>query len=506
MLLQARQISKRYPGVQALDAVDFHLEAGQIHALVGENGAGKSTLMKILSGIVSADSGEVLLDGTQTRFNDPLEAQETGIALIHQELNLMPDLTVAQNIFFGREPKKGLWIDDSAMAERAGEILTRVGLDIDPATPLGALTVAGRQMVEIAKALSMDARVLIMDEPTAALSSHEVEQLFEITREFIDEGQTAGEDRAVVYISHRLDEIQELCTHVSILRDGKNVSTHVTHELTRDDMISLMVGRAIDTSHRPESTPDQEYGFEVRHLNAGMVHDLSFAVKKGEIFGFAGLVGAGRTEAARAIVGADDKESGTVVVGGKDVRTNTVEEAVRAGIGYLSEDRKNYGLLLGQSITQNVALPSLARWSNAVGVVDDAEAEAIAKSSVTTLGIVTPSVNQQTKNLSGGNQQKVVIAKWVARDCDVLIFDEPTRGVDVGAKDDIYTLMEELAAEGKTIIVISSEIAELQRVCHRIGVMCLGRLTGVLTNAEATSEKIMDLATRFDAVRQREGE
>lgn len=502
MLLQARQISKRYPGVQALDAVDFKLEAGQIHAVVGENGAGKSTLMKILGGIVRADSGEVLLDGAEVRFDGPLEAQRAGIALIHQELNLIPDLTVAQNIFFGREPRKGARIDDAAMAERSEQILRRVGLNIDPTTPLGILTVAARQMVEIAKALSMDARVLIMDEPTAALSSHEVEQLFDLTREFIAGDHTPGQERAVVYISHRLDEIQELCTHVSVLRDGKNVSTHPAEDLSRDDMISLMVGRAIDTSHRPESTPEEAYAFEVRDLNAGMVKDLSFAVKKGEIFGLGGLVGAGRTEAARAIVGADPKESGTVVVGGQQVRTRTVEEAALAGIGYLSEDRKHDGLLLEQSITQNVALPSLALWANAGGVVDDDEAEEIADESVYKLGIVTPSVDQQAKNLSGGNQQKVVIAKWVARDCDVLIFDEPTRGVDVGAKDEIYHLMEELAAAGKTIIVISSEIAELLRVCHRIGVMCQGVLTGVLTNAEATSENIMDLATRFDVVRQ----
>ncbi len=506
MLLEARQISKQYPGVQALDSVDFHLDAGQIHALVGENGAGKSTLMKILGGIVQADSGEVLLDGKAVTFRGPLEAQRAGIALIHQELNLMPDLTVAQNIFFGRELKRGIGIDDALMVERSAEILARVGLEIDPTTPLGLLTVAGRQLVEIAKALSMDARLLIMDEPTAALSAHEVEQLFKITREFIASAKAAGEDRAVVYISHRLDEIQELCTHVSVLRDGKNVSTCAASDLTRDDMISLMVGRAIDTSHRPRSHPDETYGFEVRDLNMGMVRDVSFAVKKGEIFGFAGLVGAGRTEAARAIVGADEKESGTVVVDGQKVRTDTVEEAVRAGIGYLSEDRKNYGLLLEQSITQNVALPSLSQWANAGGVVDDAAAEDIAKNSVDKLGIVTPSVNQQTRNLSGGNQQKVVIAKWIARDCDVLIFDEPTRGVDVGAKDEIYTLMEELAHAGKTIIVISSEIAELQRVCHRIAVMCQGRLTGVLTNAEATSQNIMDLATRFDVVREREGE
>ncbi|MDP9806451.1 ribose transport system ATP-binding protein [Trueperella bonasi] len=532
MLLQATQISKHYPGVQALDRVNFDLEAGQIHALVGENGAGKSTLMKIFGGIVRPDSGVITLDGNPAQFSNPLQAQQAGIALIHQELNLMSDLTVAQNIFFGREPKRGPVIDDAAMVRQASKILQRIGLDVNPGMKLGTLTVAGRQMVEIAKALSMDARVLIMDEPTAALSAHEVEQLFAMTREFIaggigpitgvdsEEPPTPGHpgQRAVIYISHRLDEIQELCSHVSILRDGRNVSTDRTSELTRQEMIARMVGRAIDTSHRPQPAPSagtgtapdvrpgpDAIGFEVRNLNAGMVTDLSFTVNKGEIFGVAGLVGAGRTEAARAIVGADAKETGTVVVGGKEARIATVEDAVRAGIGYLSEDRKEYGLLLEQSITQNVALPSLGQWANVGGIIDDAEAAGIAQKAVDELGIATPSTAQAVRNLSGGNQQKVVIAKWVARNCDVLIFDEPTRGVDVGAKDDIYTLMEDLAAEGKTIIVISSEIEELLRVCHRIGVMCEGRLTGTLTNAEATSEKIMELATRFGAGHQAAG-
>lgn len=493
MLLEARSICKRYPGVQALDGVDFKLRAGQIHALVGENGAGKSTLMKILGGVERADTGQVLLDGKPVTHTGPLDAQRRGIALIHQELNLMADLSVAQNIYFGREPRRGPFIDDAAMVAGARDILKKVGLNIDPTIRLGTLTVAGQQMVEIAKALSMDARILIMDEPTAALSEHEVVQLYGIVREFIADGE-----RAVIYISHRLEEIQELCTQVTVLRDGVIVASHPTPELTREDMIALMVGRVIDTSHRPEPYPGGEPKLEVRHLSAGIVRDVSFTVHAGEIFGLAGLVGAGRTETARAIVGADEKEAGDVVVSGKALLAASVEDAVRGGIGYLSEDRKHYGLLLEQSLTQNVALPSLARWSRR-GVVDDSHAGQVAERSVGELAIATPSVEQKVKTLSGGNQQKVVIAKWVARDCDVLIFDEPTRGVDVGAKDDIYSLMESLAAQGKAIVVISSEIAELQRVAHRIGVMCQGRLTGILDNAEATQENIMDLATRFVA-------
>lgn len=503
MLLQARSISKRYPGVQALDGVDFDLAAGQVHALVGENGAGKSTLMKVLAGITQADEGHVLLDGAPVYFSGPREAQRRGIALIHQELNLMADLSVAQNIYFGREPRRGPIIDDAAMIAGARDILSRVGLHIDPTTPLGRLSVAGRQMVEIAKALSLDARILIMDEPTAALSEREVATLFGVVGEFIAASNDAvapGAGRAVIYISHRLEEIQELCTHVTVLRDGKVVATNPATELSREAMINLMVGRAIETTHRPGLLAGAATApiFEVRGLSAGPVENLSFAVHPGEIFGLAGLVGAGRTEAARAIVGADPKSRGDVVVNGESVDTSSVEAAVRAGIGYLSEDRKQYGLLLDQSVAQNVALPSLARWSKG-GVVDDSAAADAATRSVKALAIATPSVEQKVKNLSGGNQQKVVIAKWIARDCDVLIFDEPTRGVDVGAKDDIYHLMEDLAAQGKAIVVISSEIAELQRVAHRIGVMCQGRLTGTLLNAEASQENIMDLATRFGA-------
>ncbi|WP_255315579.1 sugar ABC transporter ATP-binding protein [Trueperella pecoris] len=498
-------MSKRYPGVQALDGVDFQLAAGQIHALVGENGAGKSTLMKVLAGITQADAGQILLDGSPVHFSGPREAQRRGIALIHQELNLMADLSVAQNIYFGREPRRGLRIDDAAMIAGARDILSRVGLHIDPTTPLGELSVAGRQMVEIAKALSLDARVLIMDEPTAALSDREVATLFGVVREFIagqpgNDAVAPDSGRAVVYISHRLEEIQDLCTHVTVLRDGKLVASHPAAELSRDAMINLMVGRAIDTTHRPAPLAGAATApiFEVRGLSAGPVENLSFAVYPGEIFGLAGLVGAGRTEAARAIVGADPKSRGDVVVNGESVETSSVEAAVRAGIGYLSEDRKHCGLLLEQSVAQNVALPSLARWARG-GVVDDSAAADAATRSVKALAIATPSVEQKVKNLSGGNQQKVVIAKWIARDCDVLIFDKPTRGVDVGAKDDIYHLMEDLAAQGKAIVVISSEIAELQRVAHRIGVMCQGRLTGTLLNAEATQENIMDLATRFGA-------
>ncbi|MFP7696698.1 sugar ABC transporter ATP-binding protein [Trueperella sp. LYQ143] len=496
-MIRAQHITKTFPGVRALDTVDFAVSGGQIHALIGENGAGKSTLMKILGGIYQPDSGEVYLDGQPVHFSGPLDALASGIAVIHQELNLMPDLTVAQNIFFGRELGRG-YINDAQMSRRSAEILERLDVDIDPDALVGSLTVAAQQMVEIAKALSMNARVLIMDEPTAAISSHEVEKLFAVVRDFINP------DRAVIYISHRLEEIQELCTDITVLRDGKHVATHPAAELTREDMISLMVGRAIDTSQRPESTPSDQLGLEVTGLSAGFVRDVSVQVYRGEIFGLAGLVGAGRTEFARAVAGADPKDSGDIKVNGQPVITDTPTQAVQAGIGYLSEDRKQYGLLLEQDVVDNVALPSLDMWSNVAGVIDDSSAETVADRYTDMLAIRTPSVFQKTRLLSGGNQQKVVLAKWMARDCEVLLFDEPTRGVDIGAKDEIYRLMEDLAARGKTLVVISSEIAELQRVCHRIGVMCHGHLTGILRNEEATQEKIMNLATRFDVVSNEE--
>ena len=339
-----------------------------------------------------------------------------------------------------------------------------------------------------------------MDEPTAALSSKEVDTLFDVIREF------SSPQTAVVYISHRLEEIQEICNQVTVLRDGSLVGTHPASDLSRDDMIGLMVGRAVDMSVRPNESPQTAYGLEVSDLNTDLLQDVNFSVHRGEIFGLAGLVGAGRTETARAISGADPKDSGTVKVAGKVVDTTTPETAVRAGIGYLSEDRKQYGLLLDKDIVTNVALPSLDRWSNASGVVNDRAATDIAEDYRDRLNIKTPSVHQTTKNLSGGNQQKVVLAKWMARDCDVLFFDEPTRGIDVGAKEEIYNLLESLAEQGKTIVVVSSEIPELLRLCQRIAVMCQGRITGVIDNADATQEKIMDLATQFEVIGKKNDE
>lgn len=495
-LLEVRDISKSFPGVKALDGVSFDVRPGEIHALVGENGAGKSTLMKVVSGVYQADEGTILCNGEEVSITGTKDAEALGICIIHQEFHLMPHMSIAQNIFIGREPRHagGAIIDDKKMNVMAQELLDRLGLDFDPRMPVGMLTVGGQQMVEIAKALSFDAKVLIMDEPTAALTEREVTRLFELIRDFV------SPETGVVYISHRMHEISELADRVSVLRDGQSVGTRDSDEVTIDEIIQLMVGRKLTGRKRRAEGHKQEDDtvvLSVESLNAGMVKDVSFELRKGEILGFAGLMGAGRTEVARAIVGADRRQSGAIFINGKKAAIHSPSDSVRAGIGYLSEDRKKYGLILPKSITWNIALPSLKRLSRFGWVLDRAaKRDAVRESE--SLRVRTPSVNQLAKNLSGGNQQKVVIGKWLARDCDILIFDEPTRGIDVGAKEEIYQLLGDLAASGKSIIVISSELEEVLRVSDRIIVMCNGRITGELPGATATQEEIMTRATEFN--------
>lgn len=493
-LLEARGIGKRFPGVRALHDVDFSLRAGEVHALVGENGAGKSTLMKILSGIYQPDEGEILLRGKPIHLPTPLSAQEAGISVIHQEFFLMNHLTVAQNIFIGREPKQfgGLLNDEKALNRNAKKLLDRLGVDIDPKMPVERLTVAAQQLLEIAKALSFNSSVLIMDEPTAALSDSEVQTLFRIIDDFV------SPETAVVYISHRMEEIRELATQVTVLRDGEFVDSRPGSELTIPDIIQLMVGRKIASDIRPEPREHTEPVLEVENLSTtDLLSNVSFTLERGEILGFAGLMGAGRTETARALIGADQKSNGTVKIKGKTVRITKPRDAVRHGIGYLSEDRKRYGLILRQTVTQNTVLPSMERYTSKVGLLQDDKMRASARKWADRLATKTPSVRQQIRNLSGGNQQKVVLAKWLDRDCDILIFDEPTRGIDVGAKQEIYDLLDELTDAGKSIIMISSELEEVLRMSDRIAVMCGGQITGFLSNAEATQEKIMELATQF---------
>jgi ribose transport system ATP-binding protein len=499
LLLRMEGIYKSFPGVQALSDAQFELRSGEVHALVGENGAGKSTLMKILGGIYSKDAGSITLEGQDVEITSPAMAQHLGISIIHQELNLMPHLTVAQNIFIGREPRAKLSfvVDDKTTNEKAIKLFEMLNLRLDPTTKVSDLTVAKQQMVEIAKALSFNAKILVMDEPTAALTDAEIEELFTIIRQLRDKGV------GVVHISHRLEELKLISDRVTVMRDGKYVNTLKTGEAKIDQIISLMVGRTIYESapELPEH-PDQEVVLEVRNLNRGRVlRDVSFELKRGEILGFAGLIGAGRTEVARAIFGADAHESGEIYIKGKQVHIKSPRDAVKHGIGYLSEDRKRYGLALALDVKENVALAAMRKFLKALGWVDYKKAAERGREMITVLNIKTPSLEQKVKFLSGGNQQKVVIGKWLTADTDILIFDEPTRGIDVGAKSEIYKLLNDLAHQGKAIIMISSELPEILRMSHRVVVMCEGRVTGILNVNEATQESIMKYATmRSDVI------
>ncbi len=499
-LVDMTGIDKHFPGVHALKSVQFDLFPGEIHALMGENGAGKSTLMKILSGIYQRDSGALEIEGNSVSPLSPREAQDLGIGIIHQELSLMNDLTVAQNIFIGREPRKSIGrLDEAALNAQTAEIFASMNLSLDPKTLVGSLTIAKQQMVEIAKALSYRSKVLIMDEPTAALNDAEIAELFVIIRRLKAEGV------GIVYISHKMDELKQIADRVTVMRDGEYVGTVDAADTPISQIIAMMVGREV--SEAPLDVPDlgdAEISLQISGLSRGKeICDVSFSVQKGEILGFAGLMGAGRTEVARAIFGADPKDSGEIRVHGKPISIKSPKDAVRAGIGYLSEDRKHFGLATGMNVRDNIALASMDLFTGAGGVLSDSEISTTAKSYINQLGIRTPSDVQEVRLLSGGNQQKVVIAKWLLRDCDILIFDEPTRGIDVGAKSEIYKLLEELAAQGKTIIVISSELPEILRLSHRIAVMCEGRLTGILPGGKSTTqEDIMHLATQRKAAMQ----
>ncbi len=490
-ILKMQGIQKYFSGVHALKAVNFELQAGEVHALMGENGAGKSTLIKVLCGIHKRDGGTIELFGNEVSFNNISESQAAGISVIHQELNMMNHLTVAQNIFIGREPKNGFMIDDAKMVREARELFERIGVNIDPTVKLGDLTVGKQQIVEIAKAVSHECKLLVLDEPTAALTQPEVEALFEIMNDLRDKGI------GMIYISHRMDEINRISDRVTVMRDGEYVGTVYTKDTTKDDIVRMMVGRVIYGEQKEKSNvpADAPVVLEVRNLNAGReVKNVSFQLRKGEILGFAGLMGAGRTEVARALYGADPKQTGEVYINGKKVNLKTPSQAVRNGICYLSEDRKRFGLMLDKSVTENSAIASVDDYIHG-GLINDNEMRKVAEEKNKLLRTKTPSMEQLLKNLSGGNQQKVIIARWLMKNSDIFIFDEPTRGIDVGAKSEIYTLMEELAAQGKSIIMISSELAEVLRMSDRVLVMCEGRKTGELDISEATQENIMQLAT-----------
>lgn len=493
-LLRMEGIDKGFPGVQALSNVRLELEAGEVLALIGENGAGKSTLMKILTGIYQKDAGKIVYQGKEADIPNTKTAQDLGISIIHQELNLMPDLTVAQNIFIGREPRKAfnLFINDNELNKKAQQLFDQMNLNLDPCAFVSELTVAKQQMVEIAKALSFHSKVLIMDEPTAALTDSEIETLFKIINQLRKNGV------GIIYISHRMEELKRISDRITVMRDGSYVDTVITKDVSIDKIISMMVGREIDQNSKPivEKVSSTKV-LEVKNINRGSIlKDISFHLNKGEILGFAGLMGAGRTEVARALFGADRIDSGEIYIQGEKVRIKSPHDAVRCGIGYLSEDRKRFGLMVEMDVKTNIAIASLNEFRQPFGWTKDSEIATVSEEMVKMLRVKTPSINQQVKFLSGGNQQKVVISKWLIRDCDILIFDEPTRGIDVGAKGEIYKLLNELAAQGKSIIMISSELPEILRMSHRIIVMCEGRITGDISFENASQETIMKYATQ----------
>jgi len=490
-------IDKSFPGVHALDHCKFDLRAGEIHALVGENGAGKSTLMKILTGVHAKDEGKVIYKGQEINVQGTKEAQELGICIVHQELNLMPHLTAAQNMFIGREfmGKNKLFVNDGEANKRAKELFDKMNLKLDPRAKVGSLTVAMQQMIEIAKALSFDSSVLVMDEPTTALTESEIDELFKIMDTLKKNGV------GIVYISHRMDEIKRISDRITIMRDGTYVNTVDTKDTDIQQVINMMVGRTIyETANEHNYTDLSQVALEVKHLNSGKkIKDVSFKLHKGEILGFSGLMGAGRTEVARAIFGADKFDSGEIYVKGQKVKILRPEHAVGHGIGYLSEDRKRYGLNLGETVEQNISLPCIDKYTNKFGFTNMSTITETSKDYIQKLSIKTPGPKQKVKNLSGGNQQKVVIAKWLLRDCDILIFDEPTKGIDVGAKSEIYKLLSQLAKEGKAIIMISSELPEILRMSNRVIVMCEGRITGELDISQANQEEIIKYATKREA-------
>ena len=485
VILKMDGIQKYFPGVHALDNAHLEVRAGEVMALVGENGAGKSTLMKILTGIYQKDGGSIEYFGQEIEIHGPRDAQSKGICIVHQELNLMQDLTVAENIFIGREPSRGLFLNQGEQNRMTEELLASLHLNINARTQIKRLTVAKQQMVEIAKALSyQNTKVLIMDEPSTALTNSEIEDLFTFIRQLKATGV------GIVYISHRMDELKQITDRITVMRDGQYVDTVDTADTTIDQVVQMMVGRVIYEEPKSHSNvpPDAEVVLEAEGLTSLDVKNVSFKLRKGEILGFAGLMGAGRTETMRLLCGADRQDSGTISI-------RSPKDAVNAGIGYLSEDRKLFGLCLGLSVADNTALPSLDKLSGPL-FVDDGKIHKAATEYVDKIRIKTPTVKTLIRSLSGGNQQKVVIAKWLHRDCDVLIFDEPTKGIDVGAKSEIYKLMNQLAAEGKSIIMISSELPELLRMSDRVVVMCEGRVTGELDISEATQERIMTFATK----------
>ncbi|MCC7209926.1 MAG: sugar ABC transporter ATP-binding protein [Anaerolineae bacterium] len=500
VILSMQGITKRFPGVVALDGVSFDVHLGEVHGLVGENGAGKSTLMKIMSGIYTEFDGHMLLNGVPVAFHSPGDAQASGIAMIHQELNLVPELTVYENIFLGREIRTRLGtIDRRAMRREAEALMARLGLDIDTNRHIDRLRVGQQQLVEIAKALSLNSRIIIMDEPTSALSDSEVEYLFKVVRNLREHNV------AVIYISHRLDEVFAIADRVTVLRDGKVAGSAMTRDITRRKLISLMVGRDLDVLYPKADIELGDVVLQVEHLSyiqgrTQVLNDISLTVRKGEIVGVAGLMGAGRTQLLEAIFGVypPTSLSGRVLFRGKSVVFNSPQEAIESGIGLVAEDRKLQSLVLERSVSDNASLAALRQFVNRLTVIKRREERRAVTRVVNDLNIRTPTIETMVASLSGGNQQKVVVGKFLLTDIKLFLLDEPTRGIDVGAKAEIYSLVGQLARNGTGFLLVSSEMPELLAVCDRIYVLCDGRLTGEFARAEFDQVAIMEAATRFE--------
>jgi ribose transport system ATP-binding protein len=490
-LLEIHNVSKRFPGVVALDNVSMNLIKGEVHAIAGENGAGKSTLMKILSGVHSQDEGNIIYKGSPLSIKNPHDALVQGISIIYQELTLAPHLTVAQNVFLGREHLHfGGLLDEAKQNNVVAKMFKSLHLDIPPTALVKDLGVSKQQMVEIVKALSTNSEVLIMDEPTSALTETEIDELFKVIHKLKKEGV------GIFYISHRLEELRHVVDRISVLRDGKHIGTYDYEKITINDLISKMVGRSIDDKFPQRKNSRGEKFFEAKKINRkGVLKDISFDLYKGEILGIAGLMGAGRTELARAIFGADKIDSGEMMLDGKAFVAKSPSDAINAGIGYITEDRKKDGLALTLQVDHNITLADMNKVCGKTGIISSAKERLLAMSFIKNLNIKTPSLFQIVKKLSGGNQQKVVLAKWLCRDSKLLIFDEPTRGIDVGAKYEVYELMNELVRMGAGIIMISSELPEIIGMSDRIIVLHEGEVSGELSRKEATQEKILNYAT-----------
>ncbi|MGY4688887.1 sugar ABC transporter ATP-binding protein [Salibacterium sp. K-3] len=491
-LVEMEQIHKSFYGVNVLHGIDFNVRAGEIHALMGENGAGKSTLMKILTGIYASDEGTVRVKGEEVTFSHPKEAEKAGIAVIHQELNIIPNLSVTENMFLGRPLTYGKWgiNRNSEMRQKTTEYLQRLGIDINPDRQAGRLSVGQQQMIEIARAVSTEAEVIVMDEPTAALTEVEIESLFEVINHLKDSGV------GIVYISHRMEEIFQLCDRISVLRDGGYAGTKAVSETSYEEIVKLMVGREIGEKYPPRSTVPGEERLRVENLSdaGGIFENASFELRRGEILGLAGLMGAGRTELMQLLFGARKKRSGNVYLDGERLRIRTPYDARKAGIGFITEDRKEEGLVLNLSVRENLAIPNLGKLSKA-GLMSNTREKDFTDNTIERLRVKTSGREQKLKTLSGGNQQKIVIGKWLGIEPSILILDEPTRGVDIGAKKEIYHIMNELTEQGVAVIMVSSELPEVLGMSDRVLVLHEGKISAVFDREEADQENIMQAAT-----------